>query len=68
MGASTPSPPPPAGSSASCTPGHGPFSVPGLWGLRFPTGSLNGVPGALYFTAGVNHESDGLFGDIIPNP
>jgi uncharacterized protein (TIGR03118 family) len=47
---------------------HGPFSIPGLWGLRFPTGSLNAVPGALYFTAGVNHETDGLFGDIVPNP
>jgi uncharacterized protein (TIGR03118 family) len=45
---------------------HGPLSVPGLWGLRFPAGSLNAVPGALYFTAGVHHEADGLFGDIIP--
>ena len=45
---------------------HGPLTIPGLWGLRFPTGSLNAVPGALYFTAGLNHEADGLFGDIIP--
>ena len=45
---------------------HGPLTIPGLWGLRFPTGSLNVVPGALYFTAGLNHEADGLFGDIIP--
>jgi len=37
-----------------------------LWGLRFPNGSLNVQPGALYFTAGPNHESDGLFGDITP--
>jgi uncharacterized protein (TIGR03118 family) len=47
---------------------HGPLRIPGLWGLRFPTGSLNVVPGALYFTAGLNHEADGLFGDIIPRP
>jgi uncharacterized protein (TIGR03118 family) len=47
---------------------HGPLTIPGLWGLRFPTGSLNTVPGALYFTAGLNHETDGLFGDIIPQP
>jgi len=47
---------------------HGPLTIPGLWGLRFPTGSLNAVPGALYFTAGINHEADGLFGDIIPRP
>jgi uncharacterized protein (TIGR03118 family) len=45
----------------------GPLTIPGLWGLRFPTGSLNAVPNALYFTAGINHEADGLFGDIVPN-
>lgn len=46
---------------------HGPVSIDGLWGLRFPAGSLNVTPGALYFTAGPNHEADGLFGDIVPN-
>jgi uncharacterized protein (TIGR03118 family) len=45
-----------------------PITIPGLWGLRFPTGSLNAVPGALYFTAGINHEADGLLGDIVPQP
>jgi uncharacterized protein (TIGR03118 family) len=44
--------------------GGGPLTIPDLWGLRFPTGSLNAVPNALYFTAGINHEADGLFGDI----
>jgi uncharacterized protein (TIGR03118 family) len=44
----------------------GPLTIPGLWGLRFPTGSLNVNPGALYFTAGPNHESDGLLGEITP--
>ncbi len=39
-----------------------PISIPGLWDLKFPTGSLNVVPNALYFTAGLNHEADGLFG------
>jgi uncharacterized protein (TIGR03118 family) len=43
-----------------------PLSITGLWGLRFPAGSLNAVPGALYFTAGINGEQDGLFGDLIP--
>jgi uncharacterized protein (TIGR03118 family) len=47
--------------------GH-PITIPGLWGLRFPTGSLNAAPGALYFTAGINHEADGLLGDIVPQP
>ena len=47
---------------------HGrPLTIPDLWGLRFPVGSLNAVPNALYFTAGINHEADGLFGDIVPN-
>jgi uncharacterized protein (TIGR03118 family) len=44
----------------------GPITIPGLWGLRFPTGSLNVTPDALYFTAGPNHEADGLLGDITP--
>jgi uncharacterized protein (TIGR03118 family) len=47
--------------------GH-PITVPGLWGLRFPTGSLNAAANALYFTAGINHEADGLLGDIVPQP
>jgi uncharacterized protein (TIGR03118 family) len=44
----------------------GPIAISGLWGLRFPAGSLNVTPNALYFTAGINHEADGLFGDIVP--
>jgi len=43
-----------------------PISIPGLWGLRFPAGSLNVDPGALYFTAGPNDEADGLFGELQP--
>ncbi|HEY3090223.1 MAG TPA: TIGR03118 family protein [Jatrophihabitantaceae bacterium] len=45
---------------------HGPITIPGLWGLRFPTGSLDVTPNALYFTAGPNHEADGLLGHITP--
>jgi uncharacterized protein (TIGR03118 family) len=41
--------------------------IPDLWGLRFPAGALNVVPGALYFAAGINNEKDGLFGDIVPS-
>jgi uncharacterized protein (TIGR03118 family) len=44
-----------------------PITISGLWGLRFPSGSLNAAPNALYFTAGINGEKDGLFGDIVPN-
>jgi uncharacterized protein (TIGR03118 family) len=43
-----------------------PLTIAGLWGLRFPAGSLNAVPGALYFTAGINDEHDGLFGNLVP--
>ncbi|HET9848875.1 MAG TPA: TIGR03118 family protein [Candidatus Dormibacteraeota bacterium] len=43
-----------------------PLTIPDLWGLRFAAGSLNAVPGALYFTAGINNEQDGLLGDIVP--
>jgi uncharacterized protein (TIGR03118 family) len=48
-------------------PAGDPITIPGLWGLRFPTGSLNAAPNALYFTAGINGENDGLFGDLVPN-
>lgn len=44
----------------------GPITISGLWGLRFPAGSLNVTPNALYFTAGLNDEADGLLGDIVP--
>ena len=44
----------------------GPITISGLWGLRFPNGLLNVTPNALYFTAGINHETDGLLGDIVP--
>jgi uncharacterized protein (TIGR03118 family) len=44
----------------------GPVTISGLWGLRFPAGSLNATPNALYFTAGINDEADGLLGDIVP--
>jgi uncharacterized protein (TIGR03118 family) len=44
----------------------GPITISGLWGLRFPAGSLNVTPNALYFTAGPNDEADGLLGDIVP--
>ena len=43
------------------------LTIMGLWGLRFPASSLNVTPGALYFTAGINHEADGLFGMLTPS-
>ncbi len=46
---------------------HGqPVGADGLWGLAFGNGGKAGVPDALYFTAGLNGEADGLFGSIVP--
>jgi uncharacterized protein (TIGR03118 family) len=40
----------------------------GLWGIAFGNSSAN--PNALYFSAGINDEADGLFGEIqaVPEP
>ncbi len=41
----------------------------GLWDLTFGNGAGAGSKNILYFTAGLNHESDGLFGAIAtPEP
>lgn len=47
---------------------HHPIVIDGLWGLAFGNGGKGGIPGALYFTAGLNGEADGLFGSITPAP
>lgn len=43
---------------------------PGLWSLAFGNGGSGGDANTLYFTAGINDESDGLFGSIsaVPEP
>jgi uncharacterized protein (TIGR03118 family) len=40
----------------------------GLWYLTFGNGGDGGLADTLYFTAGLNAETDGLFGSIIPTP
>jgi uncharacterized protein (TIGR03118 family) len=45
-----------------------PIADPGLWALDFRTGGTGDNPDALYFTAGINDETDGLFGEIVPSP
>lgn len=42
-----------------------PISIDGLWNLTLG-GGRNSSPSTLYFTAGPNGESDGLFGKITP--
>ncbi|MFL5959999.1 MAG: TIGR03118 family protein [Gaiellaceae bacterium] len=41
-----------------------PLMIDGLWALQFGNTGLNGDPNTLFFTAGPNDESDGLFGTI----
>jgi uncharacterized protein (TIGR03118 family) len=43
-----------------------PIAIDGLWALTFGNGGRGGVPDALYITAGLNGEADGLFGSIVP--
>lgn len=42
----------------------GAITIDGLWGLKFGNGTKAGVPDILYFSAGPNSESDGLFGSL----
>jgi hypothetical protein len=39
-----------------------------LWYLTFGNGGNGGLADTLYFTAGLNAETDGVFGAIIPTP
>jgi uncharacterized protein (TIGR03118 family) len=48
-------------------PGGGPITIDGLWGLRFAPATPGATPNTLFFTAGLNHEADGLFGTLVPS-
>jgi uncharacterized protein (TIGR03118 family) len=43
---------------------HKPLTIDGLWGIGFGNGSGSGARNALYFAAGPDDESHGLFGRI----
>lgn len=43
-----------------------PIAIDGLWALSFAAGVRNARPDGLYFTAGPDEESHGLFGVIVP--
>ena len=45
-----------------------PISNPGLWALSFGNGILAGPTNTLYFTAGIDNQTHGLFGTITPGP
>jgi uncharacterized protein (TIGR03118 family) len=49
----------------------GPLTIDGLWAIAFGggIGASSGPSNALFFTAGINGEDDGLFGEItVPEP
>jgi uncharacterized protein (TIGR03118 family) len=45
-----------------------PISIDGLWGLTFGNGFTAGPTNTLFFTAGINGEANGLFGDLVSVP
>lgn len=45
-----------------------PLVIEGLWGLQFGNGGAGGQLGTLYFAAGIQDETHGLFGSISPVP
>jgi len=49
------------------TANHHPLVVDGLWGIGFGNGSASGPTTTLYFAAGPDDESHGLFGSITSN-
>jgi uncharacterized protein (TIGR03118 family) len=44
-----------------------PLAIDGLWALQVSQGGNNGTAGQLFFTAGPDDETHGLFGTIAPN-
>jgi uncharacterized protein (TIGR03118 family) len=44
--------------------GNHPITIGGLWALSFGNGGAAGDPNTLFFTAGIDHEQHGLFGEI----
>jgi uncharacterized protein (TIGR03118 family) len=44
------------------------LSIDGLWGLDFGNGAQSGSKSTLYFTAGPDGESHGLFGELVAAP
>jgi uncharacterized protein (TIGR03118 family) len=48
--------------------GGTPLSIDGLWALQFGNGGNGGNPNLLYFTAGLDDETHGLFGSLTATP
>ena len=48
--------------------GGNPLAIDGLWNIGFGNGGNGGFSNVLYFTAGINGEADGLFGNLSSTP
>jgi uncharacterized protein (TIGR03118 family) len=49
-------------------PDNRPISIDGLWGIGFGNNAASGPKSTLYFAAGPNDETEGLFGSITMTP
>jgi uncharacterized protein (TIGR03118 family) len=49
-------------------PGGTPLVNSGLWALEFGNGNTGSSPNTLYFTAGIDNQAEGLFGEIQVAP
>jgi uncharacterized protein (TIGR03118 family) len=43
-----------------------PIQIDGLWTLQVGNGGMGGAANTVYFTAGLDHETHGLFGSLTP--
>jgi hypothetical protein len=43
-----------------------PIKIDGLWALQVGNGGSGGASNTVYFTAGLSHETHGLFGSLTP--
>jgi uncharacterized protein (TIGR03118 family) len=47
-------------------PGHKPLKIDHLWALQVGGGGSGGDPNSVYFTAGIDNQTHGLFGSLTP--
>ena len=47
-------------------PAGNPIQIDGLWALQVGNGGMGGDANTVYFTAGLDHETHGLFGSLTP--
>ena len=55
-----------AAMGALLNPDGDPIQIDGLWALKVGNGKSGGLSDTVYFTAGIGHETHGLFGSLTP--